>query len=177
MNPINQTKQAISNPKESVKQTALGVFDPAGYVARAGTNRLDEGFNARYIAGSAGGVAANPVIKPAAPAPNSYQSPAPLQLSAGAQQLLADMQARMAARNAGATYQAGTRAAPAPAMSGAPGPVGQPRVGIGMVRQPGATGFADGGKVGGRRAKKAPLAGCEHFESKRFDRKPNGKKC
>lgn len=176
LNPIEQTKTTLRDPKQGLKEQWLHVSDPAGYYARAGTGRLNEPFNARYFAGSAGGVAANPVME--APTPRAAYAPnrRPLQLSPGAQQLMQDMQARAAARSAGQTYQAGTRGAPAataPTAAVAP----QPRVAIDMLR--GRTGaamlMADGGKVGGKG--RGPLAGCEHYESKSFARKPNGKSC
>lgn len=123
LNPVRQTKQAISNPKQSVKETWLASADPAGYVARAGTDRLDDPLTARYIAGSAGGVAANPVMDQAAP--KSTYTPGPMQLSPAAQKLYADMKARMAARAAGQNYTPPAGQGFAPTPSGGVQPIAQ----------------------------------------------------
>lgn len=195
LNPVDQAKQIVKDPKQALKNASSMGIDPAGSVVRAGTTGDMAPVNARAMIDPSGKVLA----PEATPTTQTPYTPRPLQLSPGAQALYDDMKARSAARAAGQAY-APPAATPPPAYRPTPGggvqPIMQvgastpqmstplqapkpqpitpampaaPAVGVPARAQSykGISGvpMADGGKV----------KDDTHFESKAFERKPNGK--
>lgn len=153
LNPVKHIKEGFKNPGQSIKNSVARGLDPAGSMVREGRGQqaMPTKFNQTY---DPAGITQAPPATPQTP----YQPGGPLKLSAGAQQLYDDMKARMAARGTGAQYSPTITQQPAPKpMGGMVGGVGQQ--------------LADGGKVGKSQARE----GCQHFESKAFERKSNGK--
>lgn len=163
LNPVKHIKEGFKNPGQSIKNSIARGLDPAGSMVREGRGQqaMPTKFNQTY---DPAGVTQAPPQTPQTP----YQPGGPLKLSAGAQQLYDDMKARMAARGTGAQYNPTITQQPAPKPMG--GMVGGPKPMGGMVGGVGQQ-LADGGKVGKSQARE----GCQHFESKAFERKSNGK--
>lgn len=134
LNPVKQTKQAVTDPKQSIKEHAYLASDPAGYAARAGTGKLDEPLTARYWMGSAGALAVPQEQAPIV-APNTYAPGRGMTLSPGAQALMDDIKARAAARTAGTPYTPATPAA-SPGYRPTPGGGVQPIMQVGQTPAP-----------------------------------------
>lgn len=203
LNPVNQTKQMISDPKQGLKNAGAMGLDPAGSVVRAGSgsgNMAPQ--NARQMIDPSGKVIAT---QPQA-APVAAYTPRQMNLSPAAQQLYNEMKARTAARNAARSagqpvVGVGMGAAPAPQVAAPPtassawAPTGsggvRPALQLGAApTQPQAP--VMGGQPApriqpvmsgaGRFADGGKVGSKKHgcdatFTSKVFDRKPNGKPC
>lgn len=191
LNPINQTKQLVNDPKQALKNAGAMGLDPAGSVVRAGTTGNMAPQNMRQIIDPSGKV----LMPEQTPSNQSTYTPQPMRLSPGAQAMYDEMKGRMAARAAGQAYTP-PAAAPSPGYTPTPGggvkpimQVGAPQMSTPLQAPPAAAPtpqpvtpaagvparaqsykglsgvpMRDGGKVGGTRS-----------TSKAFTRKPNGK--
>lgn len=148
-NPVNQFKAAKKDPWQSIKNTTAMGLDPAGSVVRMGRGQqaMPENFDQAWDPG--GFFEGRP---PTNYAPYQAQ---PMRLSPAAQQLYDNMKARTAAR------QAAQQQAQQPQ---------QPQGVVQNVARAVAGRMADGGRVRGHED-------CQHYESKAFAHKPNGKPC
>jgi hypothetical protein len=170
-------------PKQLAKDMLAKSLDPLGSTIRQGRGRqaASTSIKDHY---DPGGLVGKMTPQPAAPAPNSYQPRQRMQLSPGAQALYDSMMARSAQRATAGYRVPGSvpqgapqnpmmqqpQVAPSKPMPGiATGrvmssPKAPPQVGIAAPQQ-----LADGGKV------RRKLQVDAHYESKSFNRKPNGK--
>lgn len=155
LNPVEHFK----HPKQALKNFATSTFDPLGTTIRQG--RGDQSLTMRSMV-DPGGVDR---LRQGAPqaAPTSYTPQHTMNLSPGAQQLYDSMKARTAARMAA---QQQPQVAPQVAPQPVPGSQGLVQ-NVGRVVS--GRMLADGGKVG------EPEYDGDYFESKSFERKPNGK--
>lgn len=167
-NPIRQTKQAIKDPGQALKNSVAMGLDPAGSVVRMGRGQeaMPGSFEQAYDPG--GFFEGRP--------PTNYQpyQAKPMNLSPKAQALYDQMKARTAARNAAKAQGQSTAGVGFQQQPVAQQPqVGRaPPVRIPTMPTGGAAMMADGGKVQRREE------GCdEHstLQSKVINRKPNGK--
>lgn len=156
------------NPGRAIKNASTFGLDPAGSLVRGGKSPTGDmtPHNIKGVYDPGGLIGGQPQA-----APNSYAPQPAMHLSAGAQAMYDDMKARMAARQSGVAYSP-TPTTPAAAALPHRTPLGQQAPQTQTPYDPGMgpQQLADGGMVDGEREYDG-----DYFESKAFERKPNGK--